>query len=116
MTDVKPKGGLKPGTDVVIGGQTYTAPPLNFGALRAMNVEVKPSPTYINDLLAYVLLRSLERNYDGVNALWLNEHLEGHEIEAASLAMVEIMKASGLKPPENKSPEEKQSGEAVAAA
>ncbi len=111
MTDVRPKGGLKPGTDVVIGGVTYVAPPLNFGAIRQMNAEVTPSPTYVHDLMAYVIIRSLERNYDGVNALWLNDTLEGSEIEAASLAMLEIMKTSGLK-----SGEEKKPGEAPAAA
>ena len=111
MTEVKAKGGLRKGVDIVIGGETYIAPPLNFGAIRQMNVEVTPSPTYVHDLMAYVIVRSLERNYDGINVLWLNEYLEGDEIEAASLAMVEIMKSSGLKTSEDAKP-----GEAPAAA
>ena len=110
---VSAKAGLKPGVEVVIGGQKYTAPPLNLGAIREMHTIERPAndrvPPY--GLMAYVLMRSLQRNYDGVEALWLNETLEGHEIEGAMLAIVAIMEASGLV-----KPAETNSGEAPAAA
>ncbi len=91
-----PKGGLIPGVTVLIGGVEYTAPQLNFGALRRMK-EIKITPTYADDLMAFVLVESLKRNYGDVDHLWLNETLEGTETIAAGQAILEIMKASGLK-------------------
>ena len=91
------KAGLKPGVKVVIGGEEYTAPQLNFGALRAMAVLDQKSLTSVHDLLAFVLLESLKRNYDGIDAAWLNATLEGSEMDAVAEAQVAILKASGLK-------------------
>ena len=109
MVAVTPKAGMKPGVDVTIGGALYIAPPLTFGSLRRMS-DLKPSATYAHDLLAFVLLESLQRNYEGVNALWLNETLEASEVNAAAEAELEIMRRSGLIKPG----EEKASGEAEA--
>jgi hypothetical protein len=96
MDAPKSKGGLKPGLTVLIGGEEYTAPQLNFGALRRMR-QLPSSPTYADDLVAFVLVESLSRNYEGINALWLNDTLEGTEVDGAAKAAAEIMRNSGLK-------------------
>ena len=101
------KAGLKPGVTVIIGGEQYTCPELDFGAIRGMS-DLKRYPlkqpdgttTYqpeAHELMAYVLMQSLRRNYDGVNAVWLNETLLGSEIEAAAEAELRIMRNSGMK-------------------
>ena len=78
------KGGLKPGVKVTIGGEEYTAPQMNFGSVRAMANLDRKSASFVNDLLGFVLMESLKRNYDGVNAVWLNETLEGSEMDGAA--------------------------------
>ncbi len=90
------KGGLKPGVKVTIGGEEYTAPQMNFGSIREMANLDRQSRSFVNDLLGFVLMESLKRNYDGVNAVWLNETLEGSEMDGAATAELEIMRASGL--------------------
>ena len=109
MAELTPKGGIKPGATVVIGGREYVAPQMNFGALREMVQLDRQSRTYTDDLLAFVLLKSLGRNYEGANAAWLNETLDGTEIAGAVEAQVAIMQASGLKM------QDPSSGEAVTA-
>ena len=108
MNDPTPRGGIKQGVAVVIGGKEYTAPPLNFGGIRDM-YDQKVAHPY--DLLVFVLVRSLERNYEGVNAQWIRETLEGSEIDDAAKAEMEILRLSGLKPNA-----ETATGEAPAAA
>ena len=105
------KAGLKPGTPVTIGGVEYTCPPLNFGSIRRIR-DIPVTQTYVHDLLAFIICESLRRNYDGVDAAWLNDTLEGNEIEGAGRAELEIMKASGLRT-EDKEPDQ---GEPLAAA
>jgi hypothetical protein len=102
---------MKPGTQVTIGGEIYIAPQMNFGALREMRTLDTTSRSYLDDLSAFVLLKSLSRNYEGVDAMWLNDTLEGSETEAAGKVVMEIMEVSGLKVPERTA-----SGEAPAAA
>ncbi len=103
-----PKAGLKPGVPVVIGGETYTCPELDFGAIRGMadlkrysRVDPGSGKTVVtpdaHELMAYILLQSLRRNYEGCNAVWLNETLLGSEIEDAAKAELEIMRNSGLR-------------------
>ena len=115
---VTAKAGLRPGTDIVIGGESYTCPPLNFGALRRMS-DIPRTASYANDLMAFIIIESLKRNYDGVDAIWLNDTLEGVELDGAGAAMLEIMKASGLKVPDEAkvtTSEQTASGEPLAAA
>jgi hypothetical protein len=108
MDAPKARGSIKPGVTVTIGGEQFTCPELDFGAIRRMESEVErhrvqdasgqvTSRFDIHQLLSFVLLESLRRNYDGVNALWLNETLLGSEIEAACEAELQIMLNSGMK-------------------
>jgi hypothetical protein len=117
MDAPKARGSIKPGVTVMIGGEEYTCPELDFGAIRNMESQVErhqvrdasgqvTSRFDIHQLLSYVLLESLRRNYENVNALWLNETLLGSEIEAACEAELQIMLNSGMKMAEQAKPGE----------
>jgi hypothetical protein len=110
MSDLKPRdGGLLKGTRLTIGGNEFTAPPLNFAGLRAVQPKlgafqvidadgkkVWKDTAAIHDLLLEALYQSLMRNYPNVDAEWLLNTIEAAEINALLDGMTEIFYASGI--------------------
>ena len=92
---LKTKAGLKAGIDVTIGGLTYIAPQLNLGGLRQVVPLFGASNRF--ELITAVLVHSLNRNYEDVNAAWLNEAMEGSEIDAAEGVTMQVLDASGIR-------------------
>ncbi len=97
---------LIPGIDFTIGGEVYTAPPLNLGGIRAVAPRLGPGP----ECMSAVLTVALKRNYPEVNQPWLEETMQGMEFRKNKPLFVELLNISGLGPTET------PSGEAEAAA
>jgi hypothetical protein len=110
----KAKEAILPGVEVTIGGQQYTAAPLNFAGLRAVlplmakvtSGKIEETHTFIESTLR----NSLRRNYDGVDQIWLENTMEASEFEGCAKAAGEILAVSGIvKRPDGASGEEQAS-------
>ena len=99
---------LLPGIDFVIGGTTYTAPPLTLGGIKAITPRLSGLDA---EVMSAVLCVSLKRNYPDVTQPWLDETMVGEEFRANKPLMMALLRSSGLIDPKAAEP-----GEATAAA